>query len=50
NAVTAAEREDTFRMLSEHFNVSIYTGSDTSEMSHIHNLGLAKSQEEMPII
>lgn len=50
NAVTAAEREDTIRMLSEYFNVSIYTGSDTSEMSHIHNLGLAKSQEEMPII
>lgn len=50
NAVTAAERDDTFRMLSENFNTSIYTASDTSAMPAIHNLGLAKSQEEMPII
>ncbi|MQN02269.1 MAG: spore maturation protein CgeB [Lachnospiraceae bacterium] len=50
NAVTAIERDDTFKMLSEHFDTSIYTGSDTSGMPKIHNLGLAKSLEEMPII
>ncbi len=37
-------------MLSDNFNVDIYTGSDTSSMPHIHNRGFAKSLTEMPII
>ena len=38
------------KMLSDNFNVDIYTGSDTSLMPNIHNHGFAKSLEEMPII
>ena len=37
-------------MLSDEFNVDIYTGSDTSSMPNIHNRGLANSLEEMPLI
>lgn len=36
--------------LSEHFNVDLYTGSDTSMMPKIHNRGFAKTATEMPII
>ena len=37
-------------MLSDSFNVDMYTGSDTSSMPHINNRGFAKSLEEMPLI
>lgn len=50
NAITALERDDTFRMLSEHFHTTIYTGSDTTGLPNLENRGLAKSQEEMPVI
>ena len=49
NKITAMEREDTFRTLGSHFHVSIYTGSDTSQLP-VENLGHAKSLTEMPVI
>ena len=48
--VAEQERLRALRMLSDNFNVDIYTGSDTSSMPHIHNRGFAKSLTEMPII
>ena len=48
--VAEQERLRTLKMLSDSFNVDIYTGSDTSSMPHIHNRGFAKSLEEMPLI
>lgn len=44
------ERLRALKMLSDNFNVDIYTGSDTHTMPNIHNRGFAKSLEEMPII
>lgn len=38
--VAEQERIRALRMLSDNFNVDIYTGSDTSSMPHIHNRGL----------
>ena len=38
------------KALSEHFNVDLYTGSDTYSMPLIHNRGFAKTNTEMPII
>lgn len=50
NKITANERQHTFKALSEHFDTSIYTASDTSKLPKIHNRGLAKSLTEMPLI
>lgn len=50
NKITAMERLDTFRALSDHFPTYIYTGSDTGSMPNIHNMGFAKSLTEMPLI
>lgn len=50
NKITANERQHTFAALSEHFDTSIYTASDTSKLPKIHNRGLAKSLTEMPLI
>ena len=48
--VAEQERLRLLKMLSDSFNVDIYTGSDTSSMPHIHNKGFAKSLTEMPVI
>lgn len=48
--VAEQERLRALRMLSDSFDVDIYTGSDTSSMPHIHNRGFAGSLTEMPII
>jgi len=48
--VAEQERLIALKMLSDNFNVDIYTGSDTSSMPGICNRGFAKSLEEMPII
>ena len=48
--VAEQERLRMLRMLSDNFNVDIYTGSDTSGMPNIHNRGFAKSLTEMPLI
>lgn len=48
--VAEQERLRYLKALSEHFNVDLYTGSDTSSMPLIHNRGFAKTNTEMPII
>ena len=48
--VAAQERLRYLKALSEHFNVDLYTGSDTYSMPLIHNRGFAKTNTEMPII
>lgn len=48
--VAEQERLRTLKMLSDSFNVDIYTRSDLSSMPHIHNRGFAKSLKEMPLI
>lgn len=48
--VAEQERLRYLKALSEHFNVDLYTGSDTYSMPLIHNRGFAKSNTEMPII
>jgi spore maturation protein CgeB len=50
NHITAMERADTFRRLSDSTDTYIYTGSDTSAMPAIHNMGLANTLLEMPLI
>ena len=50
NKITAMEREQTFKALSEKFSVDIYTASDTSSMPKINNRGLANTMTEMPLI
>ena len=50
NKITAMERVDTFKVLSERFDVSIYTASDTTGIPKLHNKGTAKTLTEMPII
>lgn len=50
NKITAMERLETMKALSETFPTAIYTGSDTSALPQIHNRGLAKTLTEMPII
>lgn len=51
-SVKAAEEERirALSMLSEDFNVDIYTGSSTASMPRINNRGFAKSLTEMPLI
>lgn len=44
------ERTLTLNMLSEKYNVSLYTGSDTSALPMVHNMGTAETLTEMPKI
>lgn len=48
--VAEQERLRYLKALSEHFNVDLYTGSDTYSMPLIHNRGFAKTNTEMPIV
>lgn len=48
--VAEQERLRYLKALSEHFNVDLYTGSDTYSMPLIHNRSFAKTNTEMPII
>jgi len=48
--ITVMERDRLMHRLSEHFPITIYTGSDTSAYPKLINKGLAKSQTEMPLI
>lgn len=50
NKITAVERMRTMAILSEHFDIDLYTGSDTTMLPKVHNRGFAKSLTEMPII
>lgn len=48
--ITAVERVRTMDLLSKHYPVDLYTGSDTSALPQVNNRGFAKSLTEMPII
>lgn len=48
--ITSIERLRTMELLSQHFSLDLYTGSDTSTLPLAHNRGFAKSLTEMPII
>lgn len=48
--ISAEERLRIFHMLSQKYNVDIYTGSDTTSLPKLHNCGLAKTHTEMPLI
>lgn len=50
NKISAIERFRVMELLSKQFPVDLYTASDTSSLPYIHNKGLAKTLEEMPII
>lgn len=50
NKISALERLRVMELLSKRFSVDLYTASDTSILPHIHNCGLAKTLEEMPVI
>lgn len=50
NKLSALERTQLFNILSNHFSVDLYTGSDTSNLPLINNRGFAKTLTEMPII
>ncbi len=50
NKISAMERLRVMELLSTRFSVDLYTASDTSHLPQIHNRGLAKTLEEMPII
>ncbi len=48
--ITVMERDTILRHLSKFYEPCVYTASDTSAYPKVHNLGLAKSLEEMPLI
>ncbi len=48
--ISAEERLRVFHLLSQKYNVDIYTGSDTTSLPKLHNRGLAKTHTEMPLI
>ena len=50
NKISAMERLDTFRALSEKFTVNLYTMSDSSSLPKVRNMGKANSITEMPLI
>lgn len=48
--ITTRERDIQMRLLSERFDLNVYTGSDTSMYPRLHNRGFAKTLTEMPVI
>lgn len=50
NKITAMERVDTFKYLSEKFEVDIYTASDTKEIPKLKNHGTIMTHTQMPIV
>lgn len=48
--LSVMERDRICRLLSPKYPFYIYTGSNTADYPSLHNCGLAKSLEEMPII
>lgn len=50
NKITAMERVDTFKYLSEKFEVDIYTASDTKEITKLKNHGTIMTHTQMPIV
>lgn len=50
NKITSLERQRLLKLVSSHFPVNIYTGSDTSSIPNVQNMGFAKTLTEMPLI
>lgn len=50
NKITAMESVDTFKYLSEKFEVDIYTASDTKEIPKLKNHGTIMTHTKMPIV
>lgn len=50
NKITAMERVDTFKYLSEKFEVDIYTASDTKEIPKLKNHGTIMTHTQMLIV
>lgn len=50
NKITAMECVDTFKYLSEKFEVDIYTASDTKEIPKLKNHGTIMTHTKMPIV
>ncbi len=50
NKISALERLHILETLSNHFQIDLYTGSDTSSLPNVHNRGFAKTLTEMPVI
>lgn len=50
NKITAMERVDTFKYLSEKFEVDIYTASDTKEIPKLKNHGTIMTHTQMSIV
>lgn len=50
NKITAMERMDTFKRLSEKFQIDIYTASDTNEIPKLRNHGTIMTHTQMPIV
>ena len=50
NKITAMERVDTFKYLSDKFEVDIYTASDTKEIPKLKNHGTIMTHTKMPIV
>jgi len=50
NKITAMERMDTFKKLSEKFQIDIYTASDTNEIPKLRNHGTIMTHTQMPIV
>lgn len=50
NKIPAMERVDTFKYLSEKFEVDIYTASDTKEIPKLKNHGTIMTHTQMPIV
>lgn len=48
--ISSMERIRIMELLSKQFAVDLYTASDTSSLPQVHNRGLAKTLEEMPLI
>lgn len=50
NKITSLERQRLLKLVAAHFPLTMYTGSDTSAIVGIKNMGLAKTLTEMPLI
>lgn len=50
NCISAKERVTSMKLLSEHFALHLYTGSDTSALPQIKNCGRVDTLTEMPLV
>ena len=50
NKISAMERVEVMKRLSEKYSVELFSGSDTSDIPRIKSRGLVKSLTEMPVV